>query len=196
MSRRFWTQLSLITLACLSGLLTVEQASACKCAPQTVQEALAQADVIFEGRVRQIQPSEDQRSLQVSLAVVRSWKALEDVESVTVATSASSASCGFSFEQDRSYLVYARRAKDDGALQVSLCSRTRGMSQAAEDLAALGAGVTPVAVAAAPDAGQPAEEPPATAGGGCASTRTDASGAALLLGPALMGRRRRRSLSH
>ena len=48
--------------------------------------------------------------------------------------------CGYGFEPAKSYLVYA--SATDGALSTNLCSRTRPMAQAAEDLAVLGMGAT------------------------------------------------------
>lgn len=143
-----------IFLSILSHFSYLPSASACKCAPRAVAEELADASAVFEGRVTQIQDLSEgdapqARQLRVTLALVRVWKSLESVETVEVTTNIDSAACGFYFEQGRSYLVYAR-ADAGEPLRVTSCSRTRPMQDAAEDLAALGGGVTPVKVTSAP----------------------------------------------
>src|SRR5690606_22193376 len=79
-------------------------------------------------------------------------------------TNSSSAACGYTFEKNTSYLVYARES--EGRLHVSLCSRTRPMAEAADDLVVLGAGATPVHIepkqrGAAASAGHAAAPPDA-----------------------------------
>ena len=67
--------------------------------------------------------------------VDRVWKG-ENESSITIQTRQSSASCGYSFEEDSNYLVYAQRNGE--MLDVSLCSRTSLVSSAAEDISELG----------------------------------------------------------
>jgi hypothetical protein len=148
-------------------------AAACKCKLPTVEEAKEGSTAIFEGRVTKV---EDEPAVKdgpppgklITFALVRTWKALEDQEVITLRTNESSASCGYTFELSTSYLVYA--GGELGALSASACSRTRAMSEASEDTSALGAGITPVKVEAKPDAGT--KEPPKTKGGGCATTHS------------------------
>jgi hypothetical protein len=56
--------------------------------------------------------------------------------------------CGYNFARAQQYLVYAivgpRSGAKDTYLVTSLCSRTRGLATASEDLAFLGAGQKPV----------------------------------------------------
>jgi hypothetical protein len=130
-------------------LLTPAQGHACKCMPQTVEQAREQAEAIFEGQVTEIAdvPMKGDANMtekRVSLRLVRVWKQLDSTETVDVTTSSSSASCGFAFEKGQSYLVYAGRGEQ--GYTVSACSRTRPMGDASEDLAGLGGGVTPVEV--------------------------------------------------
>ena len=56
-----------------------------------------------------------------------------------------SASCGFTFVKGEEYVVYSR----DGST-VSLCSRTRPLSEAQHDLVELGKGQVPTLVTTAP----------------------------------------------
>jgi MYXO-CTERM domain-containing protein len=170
-------------------------AHACKCRPLSVDEAKADASAIFEGRVTKLAdeaPAEGRppAGKLVTLALVRTWKGLENEETITVRTSESSASCGYAFELNKSYLVYAQGTPD--ALSVSSCSRTRPMAETNEDLAALGAGITPVKVEPVADAGKPAE-PPKTKSGGCASSSTQKRASLAWLGlPVLALAARRR----
>ena len=177
-------------------------ALACKCMLPTVAEAREQAVSVFEGRVTAIEDvpakeGEGGGQKQVTLSLVRTWKGLENVETIVVSTSDSSASCGYMFEPNTSYLVYTNGSEAEP--QVSGCSHTRAMSDAGEDLSVLGAGITPVEVKPA-EATKP--EPPKTApkSGGCGSMRGSAqASSSLLLLPglgAVLGARRRRTQRH
>lgn len=195
--------------ALLCGLATLPAtAHACKCMLPTPEQAREAAPLIFEGRVSAIEdvpakPEEGVGTKRVTLALVRTWKGLESKESVVVSTSASSASCGFMFEPNTSYLVYAAEG-EGGVIEVSGCSRTRAMTDAADDLAVLGAGITPVEVK---PADKPADKPGETTGneppkaaprtGGCGSTSGTAQASlSLMLLPVtglVLQRRRRHS---
>jgi hypothetical protein len=188
--------LALVALCTL--LLSSTPALACSCVPQSVAQAKQDAVAIFEGRVTTIVDDPESAAdvvpeQSVTLSVVRSWRALENQETVTLRTAKSGATCGYMFELGQSYLVYA--GGESGKLDVHSCSRTRPMKEASEDLAALGAGVTPVKVVD-PAQDQSLRAPPKTRSGGCASGKSSASAAALLwLGtPAIVafGQRRRR----
>jgi hypothetical protein len=189
-----WFRWSLFAFALALGVAWQVPAHACKCRPLSVEEAKGEAIAIFEGRVTKLAdaPASEGHGpgKVVTLALVRTWKGLESEETVTLRTSESSASCGFPFELEKSYLVYAHGAPE--ALLVTTCSRTRPMADAGEDLGALGAGITPVKVLPVADAG--AAAPPAKAkSGGCASSRGQASASVWVLAlPVLALRARRR----
>jgi hypothetical protein len=175
-------------------------ALACKCRLQTVDEAKQDAVAIFEGRVTAVvdEPKSDDNMFpgkSVTIALVRTWRGFENQEAVTVRTAGSGAMCGYTFEVGSSYLVYMAGELDKPL--VTSCSRTRPLSDAAEDLAALGAGVTPVKVE--PAQSKPASAPPKTKSGGCATgakASASANSASLFwLGAPVLGltaRRRRR----
>ena len=79
--------------------------------------------------------------LRVTLEVRRVWKG--DVgERIDIYTANECCICGYPFELGKEYLIYAYRLPS-GRLVTNICSRTRPMAQAWEDLAALGAGVQP-----------------------------------------------------
>jgi MYXO-CTERM domain-containing protein len=138
------------------------EARACSCMAQSIEDAIAGSDAIFEGIVDSIEEGDGVRHVRFS--VTQSWEGVE-TERVEVTTSASSASCGYPFEVGTAYLVYAT---EDAGLEVSLCSRTRPMDEADEDRRELGSGVVPVEITDEPI--EPVR-PPRTAPGraGCAS---------------------------
>lgn len=159
--------LLLVALLGTAWCLPRATAHACSCAPLTPNDALAHATMAFEGRVLAISEPLDEPlpHREVTFAVVRAWKGVESVERMVVKTAADGAACGYGFAPDTSYLVFARAT--DGAPWASLCSGTKPMAEAGEDLQALGMGQTPVDPKADPLPAEPEDEPPAS--GGCAS---------------------------
>lgn len=132
------------------------RAYACSCAPPpSPTVALNQATAVFAGRVTAAaEPgglfSSSADPMTITFHVSQVWKG--DVSHpLLLETASSSASCGYTFEVGRDYLVYAGGAPD--RLEVSLCSRTQLLAGATEDLSLLGAG-QPL----------PAADPPATPG--------------------------------
>ncbi len=155
------------------AVTAAEPARACSCMqPPDPATAAQEVAAVFEGRVTAIEPSGGIRL--VTIRVTQKWKGV-DSEEVTVRTAANSAACGYNFELDQVYMVYADR--EDG-LSTTLCHRTRLADQAEDDRAALGAGVVPVDPEAEPP---PREEPQsassasATARAGCQSCLVGAS---------------------
>jgi len=171
-------------------------ARACKCSPRSPAEAAQAASDIFEGRVQTLSATtaEDPNvpaPMLVELAVVRRFKGA-DAERLQVRTRADGAACGYAFERDKSYLVYAHQ--DGGALWVDSCSRTAPIANADEDLAALGMGSTPVDVKnPAPEPAKPEAAAAADCAAGGAAGDTGSAWLALLAATALAARRVRRS---
>jgi len=173
-------------------------ALACTCAPPPdARRAADQSAAVFEGHVEAVTDAEGPgRQQSVSLHVVRSFKGT-DAERIELATAGDTAACGYHFEVGQSYLVYADAdAANSAQLGVSLCSRTRAMAEADDDLQVLGMGATPVeptGPGATPDPPEDAQPP---AAGGCASCSLSTTRAAdawpLTLAMLALLRRRRR----
>lgn len=108
-------------------------AHACSCVMPQLEGAIASADAIFEG---QVVTFEDGR---VQMRITQAWKG---IDTETLEFSAGPAICQYPFEVGGFYLVYAERS--DSGLATHLCSRTRSIMDAEEDLRVLGAGITPV----------------------------------------------------
>jgi len=122
-------------------------AYACSCENQsTPADALQNSDAVFSGKVISIaelnkgdfRSSSDPLIIKFEADTV--WKG-PDTQTITVFTAASSASCGFEFQEGKSYLVYANG--DYSSLDVSLCSRTTLFANAYEDLKSIGNGIKP-----------------------------------------------------
>ena len=128
-------------LAILSLLLVPSAASACSCMPSGPPcQALFQSDVVFVGTVKSIATDEeagsDQRLFGRRLVTLSLDRGIRGVKGSTVAvrTGQGGGDCGFDFKEGQTYLVYASR-HPDGWLSAGICSRTRPLSQAADDLA-------------------------------------------------------------
>lgn len=124
----------ILALALVLGLGLSDMALACSCAPPPPPaEARDAADSVFSGTVLSVTPGKN--GLDVEIQVDRSWKKVR-CGTVVVQTPSDSAMCGYGFEVGKSYLVYADMQK--GKLSTNLCSRTRTIEEAGEDVAALG----------------------------------------------------------
>ena len=174
---------------------------ACKCAtPGPPSEELLNSDLVFSGRVISIQSIDgvdgaasdpdpevpDFGVYSVEFDVETVWKGTV-LETMYLTTNRDSASCGFTFAEGTSYVVYAQ---DD--LIVHRCSRTRLLSEAALDLDELGEGSAPAEGAASPPESLP--ESGSAGGGGCGLSpgKADLSGVALMFGIACLGLRTKR----
>jgi hypothetical protein len=191
------------SLALGVSIAAVRDARACQCAePPPPAVAAARADAVFTATVSSIENGSlttgNGSTLPthvVHMHVDLAWRAMEAGDDIAVVTSNTDAACGYPFAVGRAYLVYAVRS--DGAWVASLCSRTRPLDDANEDLAALGSPTS---------SGSPApvqrnvtivhDQPTRPSHGGCASCAVGCSprwhGVALLwLALAAIGRRRR-----
>jgi len=132
-------------------------ARACSCAPpRPPLEAQQAAAVVFEGRTFAVAREGAQN--RFSFEVLRVWKG-ELPTNVQIWSASQSASCGRAYESGLPYLVYAHELPG-GLLGDGLCSRTRPVSNAAEDLEVLGAGRAPVRSPGSSTPDTPSLEPP------------------------------------
>ena len=117
---------------------------ACDCdTPPAPKVALKQADAVFAGKVLDVQPLEKgEYPVLVRVQVEANWKGADKPEMV-LQTGPGYADCGFPFETGRRYLIYAFALKGEKNLIATICSRTKGLADAQEDLDALGPGLKP-----------------------------------------------------
>ena len=152
-------RLLLISFILFSPILThPTPAWGCSCVePGSPEEAFVRADAVFVGRAtgdgntfwnrlkvgfvtfyHQFVPPLPHTLVtglyerNISFEVQDSWQGVETTQ-ITVRTGWGGGDCGYSFQQDKPYLVYAYESHD-GALHASICSRTAPLASAAEDL--------------------------------------------------------------
>lgn len=122
---------------------------ACSCLePGPVIEELERSSAVFSGKVIEMVDKNKNKLIRssadpiaVKFEVAEIWKGKSQTE-IIVYTERDSASCGFEFDLDKEYLVYANEV--EGELKVSLCSRTKLLSAAGTDIQELGKGEKPV----------------------------------------------------
>ena len=207
-----------LLMAGLWFVLHQEQGYACECFPQpgSPSEELASSTAVFMGQVvsvrtfqrhERVWAGDDATIIEFNVKSV--WKG-PVYHTVYLETVRSSISCGYPFVEGVEYVVYS----EDGS-HVSLCSRTRPLSDAAQDLAELGEGIVPDEGTTGPtpdvsayytgvDYGQePAQGitgstpdmSDRSTGGGCglSSHSADLSVAGFMVGIAWLGLRKRRT---
>ena len=122
-------------------------AHACSCMqPLSPDEELPKYDAVFSGKVTQVveknsswPSTRSTYSVFVTFDVKNVWKGVQQ-ETLVVKTANSSASCGFFFEENREYMVYATAYDGVEYLEVNSCSRTGLLSDAIEEIDELGPG--------------------------------------------------------
>ena len=143
---RFISGLCLITI--LITTLPI-QSSACSCVqPGSVQEELERTDVVFSGEVIDIFDENEKKEIISSADVVQYvfevkeiWKGTEQSQ-VLVSSARDSASCGFEFELNMKYLVFAQ-LEEDATISTGLCTMTESLESSASQLESLGEGAPP-----------------------------------------------------
>lgn len=142
----------IVPLISLSILLHPEQSYACSCVtPGSPSEEMATSAAVFMGRVVTVREFERDDGLisstdptTIEFAVSTVWKG-PSYETMFLTTARWDGSCGFTFVEGENYVVYSRNGST-----VSLCSRTRSLSEAQHDLAELGKGQAPLLGTIAP----------------------------------------------
>ena len=130
------TLMSLLLLVAFLWL-GAETASACSCAPaRSAADELERSTAVFSGKVVEIRSRKQSgnifRGVEVVFRVEKAWKGVKG-RTVSVFTASHGAACGYGFTQGRTYLVYAYGAAD-GWLSTNICSRTRRLKDAREDV--------------------------------------------------------------
>ncbi len=138
--------LALLCLALLVDSSCPMSARACSCvwipAPLV---ALGEAEAVFSGTVVAKQdaskPRADRRIggmeyVKYTIAVLEVWKG-ELADTITVKTPRGGGICEYPFEIGTQYLIYADTRADTGCLRTNLCTRTKPLEHADEDIAGL-----------------------------------------------------------
>ena len=121
----------------LSLVVFIPQASACSCAEPNIENSFTteEDNVIFSGTVTGIK--ELQRTYLVTFEIDQSWKGIpDDVTSINIMTFQSSATCGYNFTENQSYLVEAY-GKWDQTPEAGICGITTLLDFAHEQISFL-----------------------------------------------------------
>ena len=115
----------------------------------SIEQSTDDSSTIFLGTVVEFQIIAISSGIQDMRAALfevdRYWKSPSDADlyrEAVVFTAIDHGACGFDFEKDTDYLVYAS-SRDNGTLYTSIGTRTMPLESAQEDLTMLGLGVEP-----------------------------------------------------
>lgn len=123
------------------------EAKACSCIPERpVCEAFGGSSAVFVGKVtggaqQRLQRNEDGTTTtyevgEIYFAVEETFSGVKGLKRVTIHSGTGGGDCGYWFRRGERYLVYAYGSLKEG-LSTSICSRTRHLSEAGEDLSLL-----------------------------------------------------------
>lgn len=138
----------ILSLFIVISLLFINTAivNACSCVqPAPPKESLEHSTAVFAGKVVDIDvPSglviSSADPVKVTFEVLEIWKG-HDYKTLVLTTARDGASCGYSFKQNEEYIVYAYG--EENKLSAGICSRTKLLTNAQEDLRELGEGNLP-----------------------------------------------------
>jgi 5-hydroxyisourate hydrolase-like protein (transthyretin family) len=130
-----------LVLAMAALVASEALAEACTCiGPVPACQATWQADAVFVARVVAIaeappDPKEQTpwRNRRVQVRVTEAFRGVASRE-VDVFTGTGGGDCGYNFGVGGDYLIYAYRHPQNGRLSTGICSRTRSLSAAGDDL--------------------------------------------------------------
>lgn len=123
MSRPKFFQAAALVVA-MGAAAPAGPACACSCLPPDPAVQVANADVIFVGRVQRVGPMGQIDGRPISATIFRVERSLKGQVGTWVAIhhqSGDSSFCGMSFDRDRTHVVFAKRS--DGRLYAQTCSR-------------------------------------------------------------------------
>jgi len=132
------TRLFILPSTLLALVFTVNHtAFACSCVPPPEpKKALEGSVAVFSGKVTKVEIDEKKFRKEVTIEVQTVWKGAEK-KTLVVGTASQGSLCGYSFKKGESYLLYCYGKK---SLSTNICSRTKLLSKAGDDIKELGDG--------------------------------------------------------
>ena len=121
-----------------------ENVARCSCAPgnQTAPQAAAASALVITGVVQKIERTTDRLDgnplVHVTVRADAKWKGTSTDSVFVIVTSSPSGFCGYNFELDREYAIFATSTAMKDEYYTSICHRTRDARSAAKDMTALG----------------------------------------------------------
>jgi hypothetical protein len=102
-----------------------DKSYACDCMKKSPEDAFQKNDVVFEGKVLEVQ-EKDGGGIKTLFEVKKIWKGTSSSQ-IIIYTSVSS--CRFPFAKGGEYLVFSSY-RGEGKLETSICSRTKRLDEA------------------------------------------------------------------
>lgn len=127
----------IICVVALSLVVFIPDVSACSCSAEwSIEDDFGEAEsIIFSGKVTDI--LEQQRTFLVTFEIDQTWKGMpNDITTIKTMTSQSSASCGYNFVNQQSYLVVTQ-GRWDQTPTITSCSSTTDLEFANEQISFL-----------------------------------------------------------
>ncbi len=135
MKLKFIYSIIIVALLFIAGFPT--ESHACKCSgPPSVEQELERSEAVFKGKIIDIKNKRTNR--KILFEVEETWKGLSNTQ---IILTEELSSCSLDFFEGNSYLVDAYEIQ--GELTTNMCDRTKDLSDAGEDLLALGKGAKP-----------------------------------------------------
>ncbi|NUC18813.1 cobalamin biosynthesis protein CbiN [Bacillus mycoides] len=118
--------LSLVLICSFTYFILPEKSYACDCTKASPEERLQQNDVVFEGKVLEVQEKDGR--MKTLFEVKKIWKGTSSSQ-IIIYTSSSSSSCAFRFAEGGEYLVFSSYRGEE-KLETSSCSGTKRLDEA------------------------------------------------------------------
>jgi 5-hydroxyisourate hydrolase-like protein (transthyretin family) len=135
---RIW--MPLVFSAAFITIVTVDAAAcscmfggAAPCSEYWKTDTIFEGTVVGESKVKVVEGSFKFEKRLVRFDLVESFRGAQGAQ-LEVITGWGGGDCGYEFERGETYLVYAYRDEKDNRLYTSICSRTRPLADAAEDI--------------------------------------------------------------
>lgn len=137
-----------LLLATCAVMTLAPAAMSCDCHPKrSVQDELSTVSAVFSGKVKEIHWYDKEVQnfhgkrfqkpiIIVTVEVAKTWKGEAGSQVEVETADPEENNCGFDFKKGEDYLIYAVKKQ---RLETDVCSRTKLLSAASEDLASLDA---------------------------------------------------------
>lgn len=145
MGKRYFVVFALtiiLILAILSLLADKHHAYACTCISQESTEQTFQKSVaVFTGKIVSIKPTDKSPhpNVETVFTVNKAWKGVPENQGAVIVTP-DDLSCGYGFQENKEYLVYANGGNANKTLDVGMCLGTKPVELAEGDMQILGKG--------------------------------------------------------
>ncbi|MBJ7993248.1 cobalamin biosynthesis protein CbiN [Bacillus mycoides] len=117
--------LSFVLICSFTFFISSEKSYACDCINVSPEDAFQKNDVVFEGKVLEVQ-EKDEGGIKTLFEVKKIWKGTSSSQ-IIIYTSVSS--CAFRFAEGGEYLVFSSYRGEE-KLETSICSGTQRLDEA------------------------------------------------------------------